>query len=492
MRQTLSQRRQQFFVHAAEAAVTHDDHIEGPGLGRHRRHQGVQVGFHPRRHRRLGDHRVQRPFQPRRLIPDYLIRVPGTGRQGLPVAAQAHGVGTGLDHRQHLFVADPAAQAVQGGGDGRGVVGEVVVDAHAVHFAAQLHAALHALEAAQGGGTVFQGDAHMARRQQRRHGVIDVMATGERPVHHGNVRPLFHHREAGAVRALQPVARVGLLAEPFHLAPAAPRQGFLQGGFAVGQNHPAQGRHGAQQMVKLGLDGGQVRKDIRVVELEIVEHHGARPVMDELAALVEKGGVVLVRFDHEKRRAAKPRGNAEVAGHAADQIAGVEARVLENPGQHGGGGGLAVGAGHRQHPAPRQHHLGEQLGAGGIGYALVQHMLHRRVAPAQGVADHHQVRGRLQLSRVVALDQLDAGGAELLAHRRVDVLVGTGDPVPLGPDQLRQRPHEGAADAENMDVHGRPRSKTRFRIQDARCRTKPEPSVLPVPCILYPVSAFIF
>ncbi len=333
------------------------------------------------------------------------------------------------------------------------MVGEIVVDAHPADLAAQLHAPLHALEFAQGGGAVRQGHAHMAGGQQRRHGVVDVVAAGQVPVHPARFVAVVEHGEGAAVGALQPVTRLTVLGEALHLAPAALLQGLFQGRLAGRQDDAPLGGDGADQMVELGLDGAQIREDVRVIEFQIIEDGGARPVMDELAALVEEGGVVLVRLHHEERRVAEPGGHAEVARHATDQIARRQAGVFQNPRQHGAGGGLAVGAGHRQHPASGQHHLGEHLGAGGIGQALVEQVFHRRIAPAQGIAHHHQIRRRVQLGRVVALDQIDAGGGQLIAHGRVDVLVGAGDPVPLGPGQQRQRPHEGAADAENMNVH---------------------------------------
>jgi hypothetical protein len=53
-------------------------------------------------------------------------------------------------------------------------------------------------------------------------------------------------------------------------------------------------------VVELPLDGGQVVEDVGVVELQVVQDGRARAVVDELAALVEEGGVVFVGFDHER------------------------------------------------------------------------------------------------------------------------------------------------------------------------------------------------
>ena len=111
-------------------------------------------------------------------------------------------------------------------------------------------------------------------------------------------------------------------------------------------------------MMELTLYGRKIREYIGVIELQIIEDGGARAVMDELAALVEEGAVVLVGLDHEERRLAQARGDAEVLRHAADEKTRAHAGVFQHPGQHAAGGGLAVRASSGQHPAPLQHVIG--------------------------------------------------------------------------------------------------------------------------------------
>ena len=147
--------------------------------------------------------------------------------------------------------------------------------------------------------------------------------------------------------------------------------------------------NGPHQVMELPLDGREIREDIRVVELQVIQDRGARAVVNEFAALVEKGAVVFIGFHHEERRTAQARGNAEILRHATNQKARTHAGMLQHPGQHAAGGGLAVGAGHRQYPAALQHMVGQPLRAGDIGQALIQHIFHRRVAPRQGITDHH-------------------------------------------------------------------------------------------------------
>ena len=91
-----------------------------------------------------------------------------------------------------------------------------------------------------------------------------------------------------------------LRAEAFHRRPAAALQHAVQRGFAAVADDQAVAGNRAHQMVELRFDRGKVGKDIGMVEFQIVEYRGARTVMHEFGALVEKRGVVFVGFDDEK------------------------------------------------------------------------------------------------------------------------------------------------------------------------------------------------
>ena len=70
------------------------------------------------------------------------------------------------------------------------------------------------------------------------------------------------------------------------------------------------------------------------------------------------------------------------------------------------------------------------------------------------VADHPDIRVEGELIGAEPFDQLDAERAQLVAHRRVDVGVAAGDLVAGLARQRGDAAHEGAADAEDVDVHG--------------------------------------
>ncbi len=163
-------------------------------------------------------------------------------------------------------------------------------------------------------------------------------------------------------------------------SPAAFFQRLHQRLIGLRINHQPVARHGAQQMMELGLDRSQVGKNVCVIKFHVVHHQRARPVVDKLRALVKKRAVIFVRFHDKKIGAAQTGRDSEILRHAANQKTGLHAGLLQNPCQHAGRSGFTVGAGHRQHPLVLQYMPGQPLGAGHIGHATIEYMLYRRVA----------------------------------------------------------------------------------------------------------------
>ena len=244
--------------------------------------------------------------------------------------------------------------------------------------------------------------------------------------------------------------------EPLDFAPAPARQHARDARFAAVGDHAALARHHAQQVMELRFDRREVGKDVGVVVLEIVDDRRARPVVHELRALVEEGGVVLVGLDHEERALGQARRAVEVERHAADEEAGIEARVLEDPREHRRCGRLAVRARHRQHPAVGQHVLVQPLRPRHVGVAGVEDRFHQRIAARHHVADHEHVgvtRHARELRRVPAFGEADAEPFELRGHRRIDVGVAPRDDVARRPGDGGEAAHERAADTEDVQVH---------------------------------------
>src|SRR5256885_9612091 len=114
---------------------------------------------------------------------------------------------------------------------------------------------------------------------------------------------------------------------------------------AIGQQQ-AVARNQSDEVFERRLDGGQVLENVGVVKLQIVDNRDLRQVMNELAPLVEKRGVVFVPFDDDPFAVGKPRALAEIIWNSADEVARSQPVVLQDPGEQRRRSGLAVRAGY--------------------------------------------------------------------------------------------------------------------------------------------------
>jgi len=112
-----------------------------------------------------------------------------------------------------------------------------------------------------------------------------------------------------------------------------------------------------------------------------------------------------------------------------------------------------VRAGHGHHVTAAQHVLRQPLRAAGVGKLGVEHRLQQRVAASDRIADHEEVGRERQLGSVVAPDELDAERSELLAHGWIDVGVAARDAMAGLARERGDASHEGAADAEDVQMH---------------------------------------
>ncbi len=96
------------------------------------------------------------------------------------------------------------------------------------------------------------------------------------------------------------------------------------------------------------LDSREIFVNIRVIEFQRSENHFLRMVVQKFWRFIEKSGIVLISFKHKFFSSAQSKAAPKVFGHAADQEIGMPPGVVQDPGQHGGGGGLAVRSGNDQ------------------------------------------------------------------------------------------------------------------------------------------------
>ena len=161
-------------------------------------------------------------------------------------------------------------------------------------------------------------------------------------------------------------------------------------------------------------------KDVGVVELEVVEDRRARPVVDELRALVEERRVVLVGLDHEERAVASAAPTRRSRrGTPPIRKPGSRPASLEDVREHRRGRRLAVRAGDREHPlvraAPARRataaptcSAGRDRGSPPSADCRARRRCRRRTR-------RQSLRDAVELRRVEALGQRDAERLELRA-----------------------------------------------------------------------------
>ncbi len=191
-----------------------------------------------------------------------------------------------------------------------------------------------------------------------------------------------------------------------------------------------------------------------MVVLDAGEDRRLGPVVEELGAAVEVGGVVLVALDDEALARAGVEAAPQVQRHAADEIARIGAAGGIDPGRQRGGGRLAVGAGGHQRLAAGEEEARQGLRHGDLVEAALARRGGDRVVARHRVAHHHQVGRRVQVGRVVAHQRLDPGFGQQIAHRRVERRVTATHPMAQVLEQAGERGHAGAADGDEEDVQG--------------------------------------
>jgi hypothetical protein len=193
------------------------------------------------------------------------------------------------------------------------MVGKVVINRDATDGAPHFHAAADVLETPQRVGRNGGWHADMFGCGDGGQRIELVVDPAELPCHRAHVIAVADHIKPA--RFAMGLKIADGRPEAADLAPATLAQHAGQAFFQSVDHDAPGGWDGSQQMMELPFDSGKIREDVRVIELQIVQNGGSGPIVDELAALVEKCGVVLVGFDDERgpprsaaARVAAPRG----------------------------------------------------------------------------------------------------------------------------------------------------------------------------------------
>ena len=94
-------------------------------------------------------------------------------------------------------------------------------------------------------------------------------------------------------------------AYPFHRRPASPGQHTLQALLPSIADDKAIAGNYSYQIMKLLLDRRKIRKYVGMIKFQIIEYCRSWAEMDKFGALVEKSGVIFIRFDDKKAELAE-------------------------------------------------------------------------------------------------------------------------------------------------------------------------------------------
>ena len=135
-------------------------------------------------------------------------------------------------------------------------------------------AALHVFEPGQGLRSLRGWHAHVLGRSDGGQGVELVVHACQAPGHVAYDLALEQHVK---VMGLAPGAEIAhRSAKTAYVAPATLAEHALRAFFQAIDHHTPAVRYGAQQVMELALNGGQVVEDIRVVEFQICSSTAVR------------------------------------------------------------------------------------------------------------------------------------------------------------------------------------------------------------------------
>ncbi len=101
---------------------------------------------------------------------------------------------------------------------------------------------------------------------------------------------------------------------------------------AIGEQQTV-ARNQIDEAFELKLDCRQILKNIGMIEFDVVDDRDFRQVMNELAALIKKRGVVFVSFDDKPFAIRKARALFQILWNSANQKTGIQSVVFKNPGE---------------------------------------------------------------------------------------------------------------------------------------------------------------
>lgn len=348
-----------------------------------------------------------------------------------------------LEHRPYLAEAHLHCGA-EGRGELGGMVGEVIRDGNAAGSAENLKATVNAGELAQILCNLLRRRAQIVGGGCGRERVVDIVPAGHHQVDLTELLALVHEVEF-FIRALDIPQVSGIIVVRFAKAEGDHREGdvfdrvqhiFI---IAVVDDQP---RGQVTELVEALLD---------IVEgFEIVQMIGVDVGDDgDIGRQLEEGIHILARLTHDDVTLSHIAVAAQQRQLASDDRRGVEARTDQQLAEHGGGRGFAVGSGYGDGAVVAAGNDAQHYRALDRGDTLFGgcHQLGVILLDGGGIDD--QLRA-LDVFRTVTHVHRNSVGADAV-ERFTLVRVGAGELKALAVQDLGQRAHARAADADEMD-----------------------------------------
>ena len=337
------------------------------------------------------------------------------------------------------------------------MVREVVDDEDVADLAADLLPPLHPGERGEARADLIGAEPGRARRGVHAERVLDVVIAGHREEIVARTPARLAHEEPRALGA-EPELFGHVVGVPLH--GVRRHEGARR---LLGDPHGVRIRGRDREEAVLGQRRGEllvrglvvrhVAVDVGVIELDARENRRPGAVVQELGALVEVRGVVLVALDHDERAGAVAEVGVGVHRHAADEERRVGARRHEHVRHESGRRRLAVRADDHDAVLVREHERAERRREAHLRGAALAHGRRLGIHAPNDVPDDDEVGPRLvEVGRRIWCHDLHPPRREHVAHRGIDVLVAPGDLVAGGLEHAGEGAHPRSRHADEMDA----------------------------------------
>ena len=379
-------------------------------------------------------------------------------RKSILENAATHGVGARLENGPETAVGPAEAGRFDGGANGGGMMGKIVDDENVVDLSFHIHSTFDALKGCESGSERVVANAASLRDDESGEGIENIVAAGG------------GKRKFAVEIALEVNAKMHLVVDDGDIAGdpivfgletvsddgAEGFLGDLARGFAGGSVAPDDDAAAARNEIDEALEGElidvEVGVDVGMVELDGGDDEVIGLVVEEFCGFVPIGGIVFVAFENEFGTAGEAVALAEIFGDTADEEIRMLSRHVEDPGEHGGGGGFSVRAADDDGMLAGEKFFFEDFGQRAMRELAVEHLFDFHIAARNGIADDDKIRRGSEILGVERGSVLDAERFEKRGGGRIHAGVRARDFVAAFAKHASEGRHGGAADTNHVNV----------------------------------------